>query len=137
MQYRFFEWPDGATCARCAAEIHSGWDIDGKVYGPSCGKRVLRSLGVSWPDAYGPGAFDPEVLAHAMRMMAWDHKRRVWVHSWEERKAAKALVGSLGWNIAASVLRGHAMRVPGNSEALANFERCWKAAQQALRLLRG
>lgn len=96
--HRFAVWPDGETCEKCASEIHSGWIIDGKKYGPTCGKVVLRKNGITWPKKYGPGSFDSDAMAQAIELQRWENGQ--WVYDYETRRIHKMIVGSVGWKIA-------------------------------------
>ena len=114
MNYQFFEYPDGETCTRCASDIHSGWEIDGKKYGPTCGKIILKQAGITWPKMYGPGSFDSATMKAAIEL-AKRHRRngRKWNPTLrKEVSDMRYIVGSNGWNIAWGIAIGSALRLP-------------------------
>jgi len=113
MEFGFRRWEDGKTCERCAAEIHSGWIVDGKTYGPTCGIVILREAGIKFPDKFGPLAFDPEAMSEAVRLNEWKNGR--WVHSYEARDAHRKIVGSVPWKIAQAIAAGKTVRLSGES----------------------
>lgn len=125
MEFRFHQWPDGGkTCSHCAAELHSGWEIDGAIFGPTCGKAELIRRGVKWPKKFGPGAFDREAIRWALEMARYDHRRQAWVHGHTERQEAKMLVGSMGWDIILTVRsmeKGDVIRL-GSDEAMKCYD---------------
>jgi len=121
IKYSFQTYPDGETCSKCGAVIHSGWHIDGKKYGPTCGKRILKASGITWPSKYGPGSFDPAAMRRAIEAQAWSNGQ--WALSYDERKAIKATVGLVGWQIAQAVAAGRIVKL-NSQEAL----RCYTAA---------
>ena len=119
--YYFQTWPDGETCERCGAAIHSGWVVNGKKYGPTCGKRILKASGITWPAKYGPGSFDPGAMRQAVEAQAWSNGQ--WALSYDERTAIKATVGLAGWSIAQAIAAGSTLRL-----TTPDAVRCYEAA---------
>ena len=64
--YSFHSYPDTETCSRCSSSIQTGWNIEGKVYGPTCGIVILKSLGVEFSNKYGPSALDSNAIQFAV-----------------------------------------------------------------------